>query len=203
MNSAHEKLNTPFGVAIIWPPYAGFNERVRGTSTYPPGAKENGGIFNHANTWMIVAAAKLGWADRAYQYYRQSMPLARKDNDHFKVEPYVYCGNLAGPTHPQFGYGRNAWLTGTAAWMYIAGTQWILGIRPTFHGLQIDPIIPKNWKGFSAIRIFRGVTYQIAIKRTGPGNSVLLLVNGKKVDGNVIPLPSKDINHLDVKVTLF
>jgi len=202
MNSVHELLNTQFGIAILWPPYDGSDERVRGTSTYPPGAKENGGIFNHANTWAIVAAAKLGWADRAYLYYRQSMPLARKDNDHFKVEPYVYCGNLAGPTHPQFGYGRNAWLSGTAAWMYIAGTQWILGIRPTFKGLQISPVIPLNWKGFTASRIFRGVTYQITVKRTGPGNNITLAVNGNHVEGNIIPLPSQKTRKVDIMATL-
>jgi cellobiose phosphorylase len=202
MTSVHEKLNTPFGVAILWPPYDGSDSRARGTSTYPPGAKENGGIFNHANTWTIIAATKLGWAERAYQYYRQSMPFARKDNDHFKVEPYVYSGNLAGPTHPQFGYGRNAWLSGTAAWMYIATTQWILGIRPTFKGLQISPVIPNEWKGYTATRIFRGVTYQIIVKRIGPGNNPALTINGKKANGSVIPFPPAGVKHLTVKVTL-
>jgi len=202
ITSAHEKLNTPFGLAIIWPPYDGTDERVRGTSTYPPGAKENGGIFNHTNTWAIIAAVKLGWTERAYQYYRQSMPLARKDNDHFKVEPYVYCGNLAGPTHPSFGYGRNAWLSGTAAWMYVAGTQWILGIRPTFQGLQIDPVIPKGWKGYTASRIFRGVTYHITVKRKGSGNNISLLVNGKSIKGNIIPFPSTKTKSVDINVTI-
>lgn len=203
MNSVHEKLNTPYGIAILWPPYDGSDARVRGTSTYPPGAKENGGIFNHANTWAIIAAAKLGWADRAYQYYRQSMPLARKDNDRFQVEPYVYCGNIAGPTHPQFGYGRNAWLSGTAAWMYVAGTQWILGIRPTFKGLQIAPVIPVKWKGFSASRIFRGVNYHILVERQGLGNTVLLALNGVNLEGSVIPFPSEGTRDVNVKAIIF
>lgn len=202
MNSVHEKLNTPFGIAILWPPYDGADARVRGTSTYPPGAKENGGIFNHANTWAIVAAAKLGWAERAYQYYRQSMPLARKDNDNFKVEPYVYCGNIAGPTHPQFGYGRNAWLSGTAAWMYVAGTQWILGIRPTFGGLQIAPVIPQDWKGFTAERVFRSVTYHITVERKGPGNAISLFVNGVQLYKSIIPFPADGTKSQDVKVIL-
>lgn len=202
MNSAHEKLNTPFGLAIIWPPYDGSDARVRGTSTYPPGAKENGGIFNHTNTWAIVAAAKLGWAERAYLYYCQSMPFARKDIDHFKVEPYVYCGNIAGPTHPQFGYGRNAWLSGTATWMYIAATQWILGIRPTFQGLQITPMIPQDWKGYTATRVFRGVTYKISVERAISGNSSTISINGRKIDGNIIPFPEEATKCLDVKVIL-
>jgi cellobiose phosphorylase len=202
MNSAHDFLNTPYGIAIMWPPYAGSDERVRGTSTYPPGAKENGGIFNHANTWAIVAAAKLGWADRAYQYYHQCMPLARKDNDHFKVEPYVYSGNLAGPTHPQFGFGRNAWLSGTATWMYIAGTQWILGIRPTFQGLQISPVIPSTWDGFTATRVFRGITYKITVERKGPGNKVALTVDGVPVQGNIVPFLTPAAKSQEIKVIL-
>ena len=200
MQSVHEKLNTRFGVAILWPPYDGGDARVRGTSTYPPGAKENGGIFNHANTWVIVAAALLGWSDRAYEYYRQSMPLARQDNDHFKVEPYVYCGNIAGPTHPQFGYGRNAWLSGTASWMYVAGTQWILGIRPTFKGLQIAPVIPSEWPGFRARRVFRGVAYEITVERLGPGNTFSLFVEDRPVDGNIVPLPAAGVTEVKVKL---
>ncbi len=189
MESAHEKLNTPLGLAIMWPPYERADERVRGTTTYPPGAKENGGIFCHANTWAIIAAAVLGWGDRAYGYYRQLMPLARKDADRYAVEPYVYCGNVCGPTHPRFGYGRNAWLSGTASWMYVAATQWILGIRPTYTGLQIAPVLPGNWKGFSATRVFRGVAYRITVERLGPGNEVALAVDGRPVEGNVVPLP--------------
>jgi cellobiose phosphorylase len=201
MESVQTRLNTEFGIALLWPPYEGGNDRVVGTTTYPPGAKENGGIFCHANTWAIVAAAMLGWGDRAYQYYRQILPLAREDADRFKVEPYVYCQNICGPTHPQFGLGRNAWLTGTASWTYVAGTQWILGIRPSYDGLRIAPAIPADWPGFSAERIFRGVRYRIAVKRAGKGNEVSLLVDGQPVAGDVVPLPSaKDV--VEVEVTL-
>jgi cellobiose phosphorylase len=189
MQSAHKWLNSPFGLAILAPAYTHGDPRVGGTTTYPPGAKENGGIFCHTNTWAIIAAARLGWNDQAYQYYRQIMPLARSDNDVFKVEPYVYCGNICGPEHPQFGYGRNAWLSGTASWTYVAGTQWILGIRPTYSGLQVNPIIPKDWPGFSARRIFRGVTYDIVVERAGSGNAITLTVGGKPIVGDIIPFP--------------
>lgn len=202
MESAHEKLNTPYGLAVMWPPYERVDERVRGTTTYLPGAKENGGIFCHANTWAIIAAAMLGWGDRAYQYYRQLMPLARKDADHYAVEPYVYCGNICGPAHPQFGYGRNAWLSGTASWMYVAATQWILGIRPTYTGLQIAPVLPGNWEGFSATRVFRGVTYHIVVRRVGPGSEVALTVDGRPVEGNLIPLPPAGQTEVRVMVEL-
>ncbi len=202
MRSAHEHLNTPFGLAILWPPYERGDERVRGTTTYPPGAKENGGIFCHTNSWAVIAAARLGWNDLAYQYYRQLMPLARQDSDRYQVEPYVYCGNIAGPTHPQFGYGRNAWLTGTASWMFVAATQWILGIRPTFRGLQIAPAIPASWPGFRARRVFRGVTYHIQVERQGPGNTVSLEVDGRPVEGDIVPLPPQGQHEVHVRVVV-
>jgi cellobiose phosphorylase len=200
MRHAHEHLNTPYGVSLLWPPYDGGDPRVRGTSTYPPGAKENGGIFCHANTWVIIAAAALGWNDRAYEYYRQILPLARTDADTFMVEPYVYCQNICGPTHPQFGMGRNAWLTGTASWAYVAGTQWILGIRPTHDGLRIAPAVPSHWSGFTATRLFRGTRYEISVH--GNGNRVALTVDGRSVDGDVVPLAAAGTERVRVDVVL-
>jgi cellobiose phosphorylase len=198
MCSAHNRLNSPFGLAILAPAYTHGDPRVGGTTTYPPGAKENGGIFCHTNTWAIIAAARLGWNDLAYQYYRQIMPLRRSDNDVFKVEPYVYCGNICGPEHPQFGYGRNAWLSGTASWTYVAGTQWILGIRPTYMGLQISPRIPPEWPGFSAQRILRGVTYNIRVERAGSGNTITLTVEGKPIEGDIVPFPKDGTQAVEV-----
>ncbi len=202
MRSAHTRLNSAFGLAILAPAYTHSDPRVGGTTTYPPGAKENGGIFCHTNTWAIMAAARLGWNELAYQYYRQIMPLRRNDSELFKVEPYVYCGNICGPEHPQFGYGRNAWLSGTAAWTYVAGTQWILGIRPTFNGLQVNPIIPKEWPGFSARRIFRDVAYHITVERAGSGNSIALMVDGKTIEGDIIPFPAEGTKEVNVEGTL-
>ena len=144
LDAMHEHLATEYGIALLAPPYEGSDPRVRGTSTYPPGAKENGGIFCHANAWAIVAAAMVGDGDRAYDYYRRILPLRRSDADRFLVEPYVYCQNICGPTHPQFGMGRNAWLTGTASWTFVAATQWILGIRPTYRGLRVAPALPSS-----------------------------------------------------------
>jgi cellobiose phosphorylase len=202
MESAHKRLNTPYGLALLWPPYNGSDPRVRGTTTYPPGAKENGGIFCHANAWAIVAAAQLDWGDRAYEYYRQILPLARTDADVYYVEPYVYCQNICGPGHPQFGRGRNAWLTGTASWTYVAGMQWILGIRPTYTGLIISPAIPTSWQGFKAKRVFRGVTYLISVERTVEGVSPSLWVDGKEIFGNIVPFPEKGANQVQVRLTI-
>jgi len=187
--SMHELLATEFGIALLDPPYEGGTERVRGTSTYPPGAKENGGIFCHANAWAIVAAAALGQGDRALDYYRRILPLSRSDADRYLAEPYVYCQNVCGPAHPQFGLGRNAWLTGTAAWTFVAATQWILGIRPTHRGLRIAPALPSDWDGFRATRVFRGVVYEIEVERAGSGSTVSLVVDGEPLAGDVVPLP--------------
>jgi cellobiose phosphorylase len=202
MQAAHEQLNTPFGLRLMKPPYTSSDLRVRGTSTFPPGAKENGSIFCHANTWAIIAAARLGWVDRAYQYYRQILPLTRTDANVYLAEPYVYCQNICAPEHPQYGMGRNSWLTGTASWAYVAGTQWILGIRPTFYGLQIDPAIPSAWEGFSATRLFRGVTYDISVERRGTGKNITLYIDDKSIDGNIIPFPSAGVQKVYVKTLL-
>jgi cellobiose phosphorylase len=119
-----------------------------------------------------------------------------------KVEPYVYCGNIASPEHKRYGYARNAWLSGTATWANEAGTQWILGIRPTHRGLEIAPVVPEAWRGFQARRIFRGVRYAIAVKRVGRGRAVRLVVDGRLVDGSVVPFPPRGTQDVKVEVRL-
>jgi cellobiose phosphorylase len=202
MASAHDLLGTPYGPSLMRPPYDGGDPRVNGTSTFPPGAKENGGIFCHAAAWSVVAAAQLGDGDRAYEYYRQLLPLSRPDVERSVVEPYVYCQNICGPAHPQYGLGRNAWLTGAAAWMYVAVTQWILGIRPTHGGLRIAPAIPSAWPGFSARRLFRGTWYDITVRRQGPGSGVSLTVDGRPVPGDVVALPAPGTSQVVVLAAL-
>ncbi|MGA2471785.1 MAG: glycosyl hydrolase family 65 protein [Solirubrobacteraceae bacterium] len=202
MASADQLLGTPYGPSMISPPYDGGDARVNGTSTYPPGAKENGGIFCHAAAWSVIAAAKLGNAELAYRYYSQLLPLSRPDVERSAVEPYVYCQNICGPVHPQYGLGRNTWLTGAAAWMYVAMTQWILGIRPTHEGLRVAPCLPAGWGGFSARRRFRGIEYDIALTRQGPGNAVSLVVNGRAIPGDVIPLDAVDSSPVVIEAVL-
>jgi cellobiose phosphorylase len=119
-----------------------------------------------------------------------------------RSEPYVYAQMIAGRDAPTHGEAKNSWLSGTAAWNYVAITQWILGIRPTLHGLQISPVIPADWEGFTARRIFRGVCYDIHVTRTGPGNTVQLVVNGEAVAGTLVPLPAKDTAAVTVEVRL-
>jgi cellobiose phosphorylase len=164
MDSAHDQLNTRFGLKLSTPGYDGYDPALGGVSTYPPGAKENGGIFLHPNPWAMIAECLLGNGDRAYEYYAQINPASKNGAiEVYECEPYVYAQNILGDEHPQFGLARNSWLTGTASWCYQAATQWILGIRPEYAGLQIDPCIPSGWDGYQAARRFRGRTYHISV----------------------------------------
>lgn len=190
MQSAYERLNTRDGLKLSAPGYNGYDPKLGGISTYPPGAKENGGIFLHPNPWAMIAETLLGDGERAHQYYTQINPAGKNERiDVYECEPYVYAQNILGDEHPQFGKGRNSWLSGTAAWCYQAATQWILGIRPEFAGLRIDPCIPADWRGFQAQRRFRGCTLHITVHNPqGVCRGVTrMLVDGKAAAGNLVP----------------
>jgi cellobiose phosphorylase len=203
LDAVYRRLNTRNGIKLSTPGYDGYDPTKGGITTYPPGAKENGGIFLHANPWIIIAETMVGNGDRAFEYYNQINPAAKNDRiDEFECEPYVYPQNILGDEHPQFGLARNSWLSGTASWAYQAGVQYILGIRPTYAGLQIAPVIPGSWPGFKASRIFRGVTYRITVERAGEGNAASLAVDGQSIEGNIIPLPPVEQREVEVKVIL-
>ncbi len=204
LQSVYEKLNTKHGIKLSAPGFNGYDRNYGGVTTYPPGAKENGGIFLHPNPWAMIAETMLGNGDRAYEYYSQINPAGKNDDiDLYEIEPYVYAQNILGDEHPQFGLGRNSWLSGTASWSYQAGTQWILGIRAAYEGLLIDPCIPSKWDGFKATRKYRGVTYHINVKNPkhvskGVAN---VTVNGKQVQGNVIRA-EKGTSEVNVEVVM-
>ena len=190
LESVNQMLNTRHGIKISAPGYNGFDPLKGGITTYPPGAKENGGIFLHVNPWVIYAETLLGHGDRAYQYYAQINPAAKNEHiEDYESEPYVYPQNILGPEHPQFGLGRNSWLSGTAAWMEVVGTQYILGVRPTYQGLLVDPCIPAGWEKFEVIRTFRGAEYRIKVLNPRHANRGVtsMKVDGKHVGGNLIP----------------
>jgi cellobiose phosphorylase len=181
------------------PAYTRYYLNLGEISSYPPGYKENAGVFCHTNPWIMIAETKVGRGDKAYDYYLRINPSAREEiSDLHKCEPYVYAQMIAGSDAPTHGEAKNSWLTGTAAWNYIAITQWILGIRPTFDGLELSPVMPSAWDGFEAVRSFRGVSYEIRVKRKGPGNRVRLEVDGKPVDGTVIPWPAEGVQSVRV-----
>jgi len=184
LDSLRARLNTRNGIKLSAPSFNGFDPLRGGITTYPPGAKENGGIFLHTNPWVIIAETLLGHGDRAYEYYAQINPLAKNERiEEYECEPYVFAQNILGDEHPQFGLARNSWLTGTAAWAYVAATQYILGIRPGFAGLEIDPCIPQAWNGFSARRAFRGAVYHITVENP---NHVCRGVRQMQVDGRAV-----------------
>ena len=188
--SVAERLATPHGIILQQPAYSHYYLNLGEISTYPPGYKENAGIFCHTNPWIMIAEALAGHGDRAHDYYLRINPSAREAiSDVHRCEPYVYAQMIAGRDAATHGEAKNSWLSGTAAWNYVAISQWILGIRPDYDGLRISPVIPESWPGFTAVRIFRGVMYRITVERQGPGNAVALIVDGRPVDGTLIPLP--------------
>lgn len=203
MDAVKKHLATENGIKLSWPGYNGFDPEKGGVTTYPPGAKENGGIFLHPNPWAIIAETMLGNGDQAFDYLSRINPAAKNDKiDEYECEPYCYAQNILSDDHPNFGLGRNSWLSGTASWMYQASIKHIIGIRPEHNGLCIDPCIPKNWDGFTVQRTCRGATYSISVKNPNSVSKgvVSLIVNGEKIDGNIIPW-EKEGKHT-VEVTL-
>jgi cellobiose phosphorylase len=202
LDSVFKHLNTPKGIKLSTPGYNGFDPIIGGVSTYPPGAKENGGVFLHSNPWVIIAETMLGRGNRAFEYYNQTNPAAGNDAiDEFECEPYVYPQNILGDEHPQFGLARNSWLSGTASWMYQAAIQYILGVLPTHYGLKINPCIPQEWDKFTIRRNFRGVTYIINV--TNPDNVSkgvkLITIDGESHDDQIIPIfTDGGEHHIDV-----
>lgn len=194
LESVYKHLNTKNGIKLSFPGYDKFDAEKGGISTYPPGAKENGGIFLHSNPWVMIAETMVGNGMRAMQYYDQINPAKKNDKiDEYELEPYVYAQNILGDEHPQFGLGRNSWLSGTASWTYQAAVKYILGIRPAYEGLIIDPCLDPEWKGFKAVRKYRGTTYKIeVINNSNISKGVKkIYVDGKEIAGNVI-LPSEN-----------
>ena len=203
LDSVAEHLATPHGIVLHQPAFSKYYLHLGEISSYPPGYKENAGVFCHTNPWIMIAEAMVGRGDKAHDYYLRINPSAREEiSDLHKCEPYIYAQMIAGKDAPTHGEAKNSWLTGTAAWSYVAITQWILGIRPTYEGLQIAPVIPPTWDGFEAVRMYRGVRYMIKVERRGSGQSVQLEVDGSPITGNIVPLPKKETKVVDLLIIL-
>jgi len=203
LDSVRERLATEHGILLQQPAFSRYQVRLGEISSYPPGFKENASNFCHTNPWIMIAETLVGRGDAAFDYYTRINPSAREEiSDLHRCEPYVYAQTIAGRDTPKHGEAKNSWLTGTAAWNYVAITQWILGIRPTYSGLEVAPVIPSNWDGFTAKRVFRGVTYNITVERKGAGNSIALAVDGHPIGGTVVPLPVDGIKEVAVHVTM-
>jgi N,N'-diacetylchitobiose phosphorylase len=165
MDAVEKHLATEYGIALCEPPYRNENVSTIRSVLFNPGMKENAGIFCHPQGWAVIAETLLGRGDRAYRYYRAYLPAAYNTRAEVRqIEPYVHCQSTHGKWSRRFGASRLPWLSGTASWAYVAGTQYLLGIRPDWNGLKISPVIPSSWDGFTATRRFRGASYHITVK---------------------------------------
>lgn len=193
LDSVAEHLETEHGIVLHTPAYTRYYPELGEISSYPPGYKENGGIFCHNNPWVIIAETCLGRGERAFELYKKICPAYREDiSEKHRLEPYVYAQMIAGRDAVNFGQAKNSWLTGTAAWNYVAISQAILGVHPDYDGLRIDPCIPPTWAEYTVEREFRGNLYRIHV--TNPDGVckgvVKILVNGEEITGKTLPLAS-------------
>jgi cellobiose phosphorylase len=203
LGAVGERLATSHGIVMQQPPFTKYYLHLGEISSYPPGYKENAGIFCHTNPWIMIAETLTGNGEKALDYYLRICPSAREEiSDVHRSEPYVYAQMIAGKDAATHGEAKNSWLSGTAAYNYVAVTQWILGIRPNYEGLLVNPVIPDDWPGFEVSRIFRGITYKIRVKRLGRGNATSLMVDGKSIQGNIIPIGDGSQTEIKVEVQL-
>ena len=191
LQSMHDHLATPYGLMLSAPPFEHTPRTVMGGVIYNQGIKENAGIFNHPQSWAVMAECMVGNGDRAYEYHRAYLPAAYNTRAEVReIEPYVHSQTTYATCSPNAGKSRVPWLTGTVAWSYFSAVQYILGIRPEPDGLRIDPCIPSSWPGFEMRRVFRGK--QLIIKVSNPASRCRgvrrLNLGGKVIEGNLLPL---------------
>lgn len=203
LDAVNEQLGCEYGIVLNFPAYKTYHIEYGEISSYPEGYKENAGIFCHNNPWIMIAETVRGRGDLAWDYYKRICPayVEESRSELHKVEPYVYAQMIAGKEAYKPGEAKNSWLTGTAAWNYFAITQYILGIRPEFDGLYIDPCIPASWKEFTVVRHFRGTEYRIRI--TNPDGHMkgvkTLYLDGQKLDGQLVPImPAGETHQVEV-----
>ena len=204
LRSVEERLDTPYGVVLHQPAYTSYQLNLGEISSYPPGYKENAGIFCHNNPWISCAETMLGHGDRAFEVYRKTCPAYIEDiSEIHRTEPYVYSQMVAGKDAPTFGEAKNSWLTGTAAWTFVNVSQYILGIQPTLDGLRVDPCIPHTLTGYTVTRRYRGAVYHIAVDNTAAVQHGVqsITVDGKALAGNVLPLAAAGTT-VQVQVTM-
>ena len=201
MDSVDKHLFSKYGLHLLWPAYSKPDDDIGYVTRVYKGIKENGAIFSHPNPWAIIADCKLGHGNRAMKFYDAILPYNQNDIIEIRqAEPYSYCQFIMGKDHTAFGRARHPWLTGTASWMYIAATKYILGIQTTYQGLKIDPCIPSDWSEFEVKRKWRGAVYNIKVKNPeGIEKGVKCIrVNGQDIEG-IIPIQSSgSINEVEV-----
>ena len=201
LDSVKKYLDTPYGILLLQPAYTRYRPELGEITSYPPGYKENAGIFCHNNPWVMAAETVLGHGDQAFEYYRKIAPAyTEEQSDRHKTEPYVYSQMIAGRDAPRYGEAKNSWLTGTAAWNFFVISQWILGIRPEYDGLAVDPCIPSGWDGYHVSRLFRGARYEIDVKNPAHVCRGVrsVMADGMPVTGRVLPLFGSGTHMVEV-----
>ncbi|MBW7886777.1 MAG: N,N'-diacetylchitobiose phosphorylase [Bacteroidetes bacterium] len=201
MDAVHEHLGSPFGLHLCWPTYSQPNDDIGYITRVYKGIKENGAIFSHPNPWAIIAECKLGRGTLAMKLYNDLLPYNQNTLiEKREAEPYSYCQFIMGKDHTAYGRARHPWLTGSGGWNYTAATKWILGIRPEYNGLMIDPCIPKEWKGFEVVRKWRGATYRITVKNPNGAEKGVASVtlNGKETTLPILPQKEGSLNVIEV-----
>lgn len=193
LDSVREKLQNQHGIALHTPPYSEYHLELGEISSYPQGYKENGSIFCHNNPWITIAETVLNHGDRAFETYWLICPSYTEDQTLHRTEPYVYAQTIAGPYAKRFGEAKNSWLTGTAAWCFYSVSQAILGVKPDYDGLKIDPCLPGEMKELTLTRRWRGNTYVIHVDNRSGGEKkgVRLSFEGKALNGNILPAVSE------------
>ena len=190
MESVKDHLDSKYGIVLLQPAYRDYHLELGEVSSYPPGYKENAGIFCHNNPWITIAETVLGRGSRAFETYAKICPAYREDDsDLRRTEPYVYAQMVAGKDAVNHGEAKNSWLTGTAAWTFVSISQYILGVRPVFDGLLIDPCIPSDMKEYAITRHFRGADYHITVDNSAGVEKGIksITVDGNAHNGNVLP----------------
>ena len=191
LDSVKEHLDSKYGIVLLQPAYQSYHLNLGEISSYPPGYKENAGIFCHNNPWISIAETTIGRGNRAFEIYKKTCPAYTEDiSEIHRAEPYAYAQMIAGKDAANFGEAKNSWLTGTAAWTFTNVSQHILGIRPAFDGLYVDPCIPSDLETIKITRVFRGATMQITISNPNHKEKGIqeMYVNGSLVAGNLVPL---------------
>ncbi len=191
LDAVKERLDTKYGIVLNNPAFTRYVIEYGEISSYPPGYKENAGVFCHNNPWIMIGETMIGRGERAWEYYKKIAPSYLEEiSELHKTEPYVYSQMIAGKDAFKPGEAKNSWLTGTASWNFYAITQYILGIRPQYDGLLIDPCVPADWEGFEVTRKFRGATYNIKVNNPSKVSKGVkeLKVDGSKIKGNLIPI---------------
>lgn len=187
LDSVGERLATEHGIVLLDPPYSRYHVELGEVSSYPPGYKENAGVFCHNNPWVMIAETVVGRGERALDYWKRLAPAYREEiSDVHRLEPYAYAQMIAGKAAVRFGEAKNSWLTGTAAWNYVAIAHHLLGVRAEYDGLRVDPCLGQEIPEFTVTRAIRGATYTISVRVSGRSET-RLTVDGTPIDGNIVP----------------